>query len=290
MYLYLFVFFFIVILFFLLWTYPNRCKEFYRSPLNSFMFQEPSVTYSADDVNLWVLKPWKSDGSRIPCHLMQHEQQDTKDATLLIYSHGNAENLQHARILQRLLYDDLHLDVLVYDYPGYGLNVYDIDERNAQGLNKTLSAIVEHVVNVKGYQMSNIIFMSYSLGTGPSLHNVDKFCQAGKCPKAVVTLGAFNSIKSVVRDHVGQTMSDLFEERWNCIEYMKTIHSNKVPTLIIHGERDNLIPVEHAKSFYKVNPDAKLVLSPTSGHTTLVYSPIVQSLKDWLDQSTASMN
>lgn len=256
------------------------------------MFQEPPLSYGADDVNLWVDKPWKSDGSRIPCHIMTHvtdNKEDVINRTLLIYSHGNAESLQQARILQRLLFDDLNVDVVVYDYPGYGLNVYDIEERNAKGLNKTLHAIIDHLTEVKGYKVENMVFMSYSLGTGPSLFNVDRLCTLGTCPRAVITLGAFTSIKSLIQEHVGSTLSNLFEERWDCLQYMKTIHAHKIPALIIHGERDTLIPVEHAKSFAKVNPDAKLVLSPTSGHTTLVYSPIVQSIKDWLRDTSLNL-
>lgn len=247
------------------------------------MFQEPDVSYGANDVNMWVTKKWKSDGSRIPCHIMRHENKEHRN--ILIYSHGNAENLQHAKMLQRLLYDDLKVDVVVYDYPGYGLNTYDIDERNADGFNITLESVIDQLTTEYKYDVSNMIFMSYSLGTGPSLHNVDRLCtQKRTPPKAVITMGAFTSIKSLIQEHTNKLISDVFEERWDCEKYMKTMHSNNVPTLIIHGERDTLIPVKHAKRFSEINPDAKLVLSPTSGHTTLIYSPIVQSIKQWLSK------
>ena len=39
-----------------------------------------------------------------------------------------------------------------------------------------------------------------------------------------------------------------------------------VPTLVMHGEGDNLIPVESGKRFAETIPGAKLILYPNVGH------------------------
>ena len=38
------------------------------------------------------------------------------------------------------------------------------------------------------------------------------------------------------------------------------------PTLVLHGENDNLIPIEHGKQFADAIPGAKLITYPGVGH------------------------
>ena len=47
----------------------------------------------------------------------------------------------------------------------------------------------------------------------------------------------------------------------------------KIPTLILWGEEDNLIPVESAKWFAKAIPGAKLILYPRVGHIPMEEIP-----------------
>ncbi|MDP4199147.1 MAG: prolyl aminopeptidase [Bacteroidota bacterium] len=43
----------------------------------------------------------------------------------------------------------------------------------------------------------------------------------------------------------------------------------KIPTVIVHGRYDVVCPMRNAWDLHKVLPDAKLVISPTSGHSAL---------------------
>ena len=51
---------------------------------------------------------------------------------------------------------------------------------------------------------------------------------------------------------------------------LATIH---VPTLVMHGEADNLIPVEHGRRFAAAIPGAKLIIYPRVGHTPQMEIP-----------------
>jgi pimeloyl-ACP methyl ester carboxylesterase len=62
----------------------------------------------------------------------------------------------------------------------------------------------------------------------------------------------------------------------------------KVPTLILWGERDRLIPVQWGHAFEKGIPGSKLVVFPKLGHVPQEEDPAatLAALRDWLPQVT----
>jgi len=91
-------------------------------------------------------------------------------------------------------------------------------------------------------------------------------------PKAalLVLLSAFGSIKHVVQALVGDMASRMILNRFN---NFKKIQNVTCPVLIIHGIRDQLIPVDHAKKLYKTceksHIKSKLVIHPDMTHNEL---------------------
>lgn len=62
----------------------------------------------------------------------------------------------------------------------------------------------------------------------------------------------------------------------------------KVPTLILWGERDRLIPVRWAQEFHQAIPGSQLVVFPKLGHVPQEEDPAatLAALRDWLPQVT----
>lgn len=62
----------------------------------------------------------------------------------------------------------------------------------------------------------------------------------------------------------------------------------KVPTLILWGERDRLIPVSWAQEFHQAIPGSQLVVFPKLGHVPQEEDPAatLAALRDWLPQVT----
>jgi pimeloyl-ACP methyl ester carboxylesterase len=52
------------------------------------------------------------------------------------------------------------------------------------------------------------------------------------------------------------------------------------PLLLVHGERDEVIPCSHAQALHALKPDAKLLLLPTAGHNDVHEFPIYRSTID----------
>jgi pimeloyl-ACP methyl ester carboxylesterase len=47
----------------------------------------------------------------------------------------------------------------------------------------------------------------------------------------------------------------------------------RLPVLLVYGDRDVFVPVEHAVTIYKQLPDARLLIAPNSPHTVMVAQP-----------------
>ncbi len=261
-----------IVLFVLLMGTPSDCA----SPLNFAMYQAPSAKYTDQLVNMWVNKGWRTDGSRIPCRLESGSDPDLKFAnrTVIVYSHGNAENVLLCHQFVRELSHSLKVDVVSYDYSGYGLNPGSKRERTVEGVNLTLRTVMEHLSEM-GYRYENMILWGYSLGTGPST-----YLAAEKPVRALVLLAAYSSILDVVRDTVGEKAASLFEERWDTKD---RIGSVECPIMLLHGQSDGLIGHEHSALLQSRNKEkAKLVLLPNTGHTQFAWSEVIGEVQKWL--------
>jgi pimeloyl-ACP methyl ester carboxylesterase len=56
-----------------------------------------------------------------------------------------------------------------------------------------------------------------------------------------------------------------------------------VPTLLIHGEQDAIVPVDAARALASLIPDARLVTLPETGHVPTLTRPdlVVDAIEDW---------
>jgi len=266
---------------------PAKCTSDYDSPLNFVMFQEPKNKYSDQLVNQWVDKPWRSDGKRIPSRIEHGYRSDVPlaERKLVLYSHGNAEDLLNCVQFIRELSSSIGMDVVCWDYSGYGLNELDKFERTPEGINLSLQTLLDHLIQ-KGYKLENIILWGYSLGSGPSVHLASILCQRGTPPAGVVLFGAYSSILDVVKDATNEKVASMFHERWNSKELIGNI---TCPILLMHGQSDGLIRYHHAEKLKEKNPNARLVLLPNTGHTRFSWGEAIKEVRRWLtDQELSS--
>jgi predicted esterase len=270
----------LLVLIILIPFFPMKCKHDLKSPLNFVLFQEPNKKYTNDLVNKWVNKAWRHDGQRIPCHIEKGYDDNVplKDRKLVIYSHGNGDDLLSCIELMRIVSSTLHIDAVCYDYSGYGLNEPDTFERTRDGLNLTLKTVVEDHTR-DGYLTEHIILWGYSLGTGPSIWMASEMCKNNNPPASLVLFGAFSSIKNVIKDITNKFISDLFEERWNNEENIKNIN---IPILITHGQNDTIIKLDHAQKLKQTNEKARLVILPNTGHVINSWTDYINLVKEWL--------
>jgi len=216
--------------------------------------------------------PPSKEHSYIPCHY-QNYGDGTKD--LILYFHGNAEDIGNSSTFTRRLAMELKTQILAVEYPGYG--VYE-GTTNAKIINEDAEIVFDFLTHEVGMDPKNIIIFGRSIGSGPATH-----LAANRNPGALVLMSAYMSIRSVIRDIVGQFLSGLFAERFSNIE---EIEKAECPCFFIHGKKDKVIPWEHSKSlFERCKSPAKLNLSETMSHNTFkMASDITNPLRQFLEQ------
>ena len=162
----------------------------------------------------------------------------------VFYSHGNYRHIGHYWERVELLWG-LGLNVLTYDYPGYGLSTGEPDEASVYA---NAAAALAELPGLPGYDPARLIFFGYSLGAAPTLELAVR-AAAGEGPKAraVITEAAFCSVEALVQDgtSLGISASFLSAHRYdNCA---KIGALGATPTLILHGEAETFIVPRHAE-------------------------------------------
>jgi pimeloyl-ACP methyl ester carboxylesterase len=90
---------------------------------------------------------------------------DKKKAITLVVSHGNALDAGMFVPFGRKLRDALHVNVVLYDYSGYGRSTGKATPRN---VSSDLEAVVDWCVREKGAEASRILLYGQSIGSAPT--------------------------------------------------------------------------------------------------------------------------
>ncbi|CAK0904423.1 unnamed protein product [Prorocentrum cordatum] len=190
--------------------------------------------------------PEPSAEDRIPCLLLTCPSA----RFLVIYFHSNAEDLGRCRGFCRYLRQQFQVHVLAVEYPGYGacpgIASGDSVMENA------LSA-AEFARGTLKWPLDSTMVFGRSIGTGPATALASMFRIAG-----LILVTPFMSIRELFRDRVGP-LAGLVEEWFPNCEAASKVAS---PTLIIHGQRDQLISCRHGEAIYERLRGRKLLVSP----------------------------
>ena len=160
----------------------------------------------------------------IPCLYLPCLNQGKGSTKLLVYFHGNAEDLGLAMELLEHLRSSLKVHVLAMEYPGYG--IYPGPPSDTQILEDALS-VWEYLTMEMGVKRGEIILFGRSLGSGPA---IELAAHANPC--ALLLMTAYLSIREVVRSLAGVLASFLVHERFRNIDNIGDV---KCPTFLIHG-------------------------------------------------------
>lgn len=193
----------------------------------------------------------------IPCLFLPNE--DEKGNKLIIYFHGNAEDIGLAFDLLYMFGTEMNAHVMAIEYPGYGL--YKVGGPDERKMREDCEAVYDYLTCVVGVKESDIIVFGRSMGSGPT-----SYLSSLKQCKCILLMSAFMSIKDAAKYLFGwgSFMSWMVFERFRNIDY---IANAKCPCFIMHGMKDTLIPYNHAVELNKVCPNVSFLhLVPTMDH------------------------
>lgn len=196
---------------------------------------------------------------------------------ILIYFHGNAGNIS-GRLIDLLEINRIGINVLGISYRGYGKSSGRPDE---QGIYKDGFAAYEYVTKKLGYNSKDIVVLGRSIGSTVATSVAKERDLAGLILVTPMTNG-----KEYAKFHGLGFISFLAGSAFNNSERIKKI---PCPTLIVHGDKDNTVPVFMGKAIYdgSAAKNKKLVIIPGAEHndlSTVFENEYWRAIKEFISQ------
>lgn len=177
----------------------------------------------------------------------------------VLLCHGNAGNIGD-RVLHASLLTAAGFDVLLFDYRGYGRSSGSASE---PGTYRDARAALACLTRQPGVDPSRILYLGESLGGAVALE-----LALAHPPAGLVLLSTFTSVRDLARVHYPFIPAALVPDAYPSL---RRIAHLRAPLLIVHGERDEIVPLSQAKTLFEAAPGQKrLRTMPGVGHNDLI--------------------
>jgi pimeloyl-ACP methyl ester carboxylesterase len=157
-------------------TYIYIYTETMGDAISSLLFQPPPPTYLHPSRHFWLNT---ATGSRIPAFFIERPNAQVT----ILFSHGNAEDLGMIYDWFNDLARVLRVNIMAYDYTGYGKSNGAPCEENCYA---DIDAAFQYLLDVRRLQPEQIVLYGRSLGSGPSCFLAQKSAKEGKSVGGVI--------------------------------------------------------------------------------------------------------
>jgi len=242
--------------------------------LSSLLFQPPRPTPIKESKLVWLHTKL---GSKIPAFFMERP-----GATItFLYSHANAEDLGTVYPWVKFLAKSLDVNVLAYDYTGYGLS--QPNEPSEENCFADIDAAYEYLTTVRRISPANIVLYGRSLGSGPSCYLASRTADEGKSVAGLILHAPFLSVFRVVFESGCTLIGDKFPN----VDFAPGI---RCPVFIVHGTADRIVPFWHGQKLLQTVPPCcrtRPLFIDGMGHNHVNFNlrPLfAERVKDYLNQ------
>jgi uncharacterized protein len=230
---------------------------------------EAITCQTADGVTLhgW----WLTSTAPLANHPKSQEQTLAGDRPLVIYFCGNAGNRSY-RLEEFEILTDAGANVLCCDYRGYGENSGSPSE---EGLAHDARAVWKFATAERQVPADRIHLFGESLGGGVATRLAYEQCRNDAPPGGLMLRSTFTNLADVAVNAV-----PWLPVRWLLIDRYPSIDRiPKVtcPLLVLHGQRDSIIPFELGKRLFAAAPRQsssgfapRFVALPTADHNDVL--------------------
>ena len=179
------------------------------------------------------------------------------DLHTLLWFHGNAGNINRRLDNLKMIYEKVPVNVFIIDYRQYGRSEGKVSE---QGTYIDARAALAYLHSRKEINREKIIFFGRSLGSAVAVELAlnEKCC-------ALILETPFTSILEMGKKlYPFLPLSLLLKTKYDSLAKIGNI---KVPILVMHGDKDDLVPFEHGKRLYDMaNEPKEFYTIPGAGH------------------------
>ncbi|MGA7677918.1 MAG: alpha/beta fold hydrolase [Dehalococcoidia bacterium] len=184
---------------------------------------------------------------------------------------------------------------LIFNFRGAGQAQGNLD---MLGWTRDLKAAIDYLISLDEVDKSCLCLLGSSAGAAVSVYVAANDPRVSSlvtfaCPaefsfltdkqRAKATIDHFRSI-GVIRDKDFPPSADEWLDGFNAVSSLHWIDRiSPRPLLLIHGDKDDLVPVEHAHKLYeKAGGPKKLVIIPGAGHRLRLEEKAITTALDWL--------
>jgi uncharacterized protein len=194
----------------------------------------------------------------------------------VLLCHGNAGNVGD-RVVHAALLVDAGFDVLLFDYRGYGRSSGSPGE---QGSYSDARAARAALLAQPGVDGSRVFYLGESLGGAVALS------LAMECPpKGLILQSAFTSVRAMARLHYPILPTALVPDAYPSLKLIRQLDA---PLLVVHGERDEVVPPAQGSALFEAAPGPKgMQVFPGVGHNDLIPlagAAYAQTIASWAKQ------
>ncbi len=203
------------------------------------------------------------EGIKISCGFWVSGKEDPS----ILYFHGNGETVAiHDWIAP--FYNQRGINLFVADYRGYGSSNGKPTISNMIGDAHTIFKGFKEIIRKEGFKES-LFLMGRSLGSMPTIELA--FNYQDEIRGLIIESGTANNFRRLW-DYLGITKKvDILSEESLFLNKVKIRQVHK-PTLIIHGEYDQIISVKEGEELYGNSgaQDKRLLIIPRADHNDVM--------------------
>ena len=177
----------------------------------------------------------------------------------ILFAHGNGGTIGD-RVPIFAMLNEIGFDVLAFDYRGYGRSTGRPTEH---GTYLDVRAARRSLLGQQGVDPERVLYLGKSLGGGVMLELCTEHPPAG-----LILMSTFTGIRDAARSIYPYLPSPFVPDAYPSLRRIRTL---RAPVLIMHGDRDELLPLRHAERLYAAAPEPKrLEVFPGAGHNDLI--------------------
>ena len=174
-----------------------------------------------------------------------------------VWFHGNGGNISHRVEDLLLLNQHLGVNIFLFDYRGYGLSEGDVSE---EGTYRDARGALDYALSREDVNRDKIVYFGRSLGSAVAVWLATQHPPAG-----LILESPFASVRSMARAAFHNLPIHLFLP--NKYDSLSRIRDISCPLLILHGDRDEKVPIGQGRKLYeKANGPKKFYVIKGAAH------------------------
>jgi pimeloyl-ACP methyl ester carboxylesterase len=187
---------------------------------------------------------------------------------VFFFLHGNSGNLKKW-FVELDAFRQANFDVVMFDYRGFGKSSGQIESE--EQLRADVIAVWQHFAPM--YEGKRVVISGQSLGTGLAAGLAAQLGSEGHAPDLTLLVSAYSSMKALAAELYPWVPTQVLRYPLQTLEHAAKLLG---PVMLIHGEKDELIPIHHSERLASAMRSAQLVRVDGAGHSDVHRFPTMR--------------